>query len=163
MIDRYTRPEMGHIFSLENKYAIWQEIEVLACEAQAELGKIGISKDEAQWIRDHANFEKANIISPPASIRNEPPRSTVPPEIVTFPLHSIINVAPFSMITPSSIHTSPPDSNVRVPDFKTTSPSVRFVSTALPMWTLFTCKYWEERSVSFCRYSVAMYGMALCL
>ena len=26
MIDRYTRPEMGHIFSLENKYAIWQEI-----------------------------------------------------------------------------------------------------------------------------------------
>ena len=42
MIDRYTRPEMGHIFSLENKYAIWQEIEVLACEAQAELGKIGI-------------------------------------------------------------------------------------------------------------------------
>ena len=40
MIDRYTRPEMGHIFSLENKYAIWQEIEVLACEAQAELKKI---------------------------------------------------------------------------------------------------------------------------
>lgn len=34
MIDRYTRPEMGHIFSLENKYAIWQEIEVLACEAR---------------------------------------------------------------------------------------------------------------------------------
>lgn len=61
MIDRYTRSEMGHIFSLENKYAIWQEIEVLACEAQAELGKIGISKDEAQWIRDHANFEKAKV------------------------------------------------------------------------------------------------------
>ena len=61
MIDRYTRPEMGHIFSLENKYAIWQEIEVLACEAQAELGEIGISKDEAQWIRDHANFEKAKV------------------------------------------------------------------------------------------------------
>ena len=61
MIDRYTRPEMGHIFSLENKYAIWQEIEVLACEAQAELGKIGISKNEAQWIRDHANFEKAKV------------------------------------------------------------------------------------------------------
>ena len=50
MIDRYTRPEMGHIFSLENKYAIWQEIEVLACEAQAELGKIGISKEEQKHI-----------------------------------------------------------------------------------------------------------------
>ena len=38
MVDRYTGKEMGHIFSLENKYAVWQEIEVLACEAQAELG-----------------------------------------------------------------------------------------------------------------------------
>lgn len=61
MIDRYTRPEMGHIFSLENKYAIWQEIEVLACEAQAELGKCGITKEEAQWIRDHAKFNKEEV------------------------------------------------------------------------------------------------------
>ena len=43
MIDRYTRPEMGHIFSLDNKYAIWQEIEVLACEAHAEIGESGIT------------------------------------------------------------------------------------------------------------------------
>ena len=42
MIDRYTRPEMGHVFSLQNKYAVWQKIEVLACEAHAELGEIGI-------------------------------------------------------------------------------------------------------------------------
>ena len=61
MIDRYTRPEMGHIFSLENKYAIWQEIEVLACEAHAELGTIGITREEAQWIRDHAAFNKAEV------------------------------------------------------------------------------------------------------
>lgn len=61
MIDRYTRPEMGHIFSLENKYAIWQEIEVLACEAQAELGKIGITKEEAAWIREHAAFDKEEV------------------------------------------------------------------------------------------------------
>ncbi|AEB06164.1 Adenylosuccinate lyase [Coriobacterium glomerans PW2] len=56
MIDRYTRPEMGAVFSLENKYAIWQEIEVLACEAQAELGVIGITRREAAWIREHAAF-----------------------------------------------------------------------------------------------------------
>ena len=56
MIDRYTRPEMGHIFSLENKYAIWQEIEVLACEAHAEMGRIGITPEEATWIREHASF-----------------------------------------------------------------------------------------------------------
>ncbi len=61
MIDRYTRPEMGHIFSLENKYAIWQEIEVLACEAHAEMGKIGITREEAQWIRDHATFDRAEV------------------------------------------------------------------------------------------------------
>ena len=44
MIDRYTQPAMGHIFSLENKYNVWKEIEVCACEAQAELGLIGITK-----------------------------------------------------------------------------------------------------------------------
>ncbi|MEE1158309.1 MAG: adenylosuccinate lyase [Atopobiaceae bacterium] len=61
MIDRYTRPEMGHIFSLENKYAIWQEIEVLACEAHAEMGKIGITREEAAWIREHASFSKDEV------------------------------------------------------------------------------------------------------
>ena len=61
MIDRYTRPEMGRIFSLENKYAIWQEIEVLACEAHAELGESGITKKEAKWIRDHAAFDRAEV------------------------------------------------------------------------------------------------------
>ena len=61
MIDRYTRPEMGNIFSLENKYAIWQEIEVLACEAHAEMGVIGITREEAAWIRAHAHFEKEEV------------------------------------------------------------------------------------------------------
>ena len=61
MIDRYTRPEMGHIFSLENKYRIWQEIEVLACEAHAEMGKIGITREEAAWIREHADFNKDEV------------------------------------------------------------------------------------------------------
>ncbi|MFC2629327.1 MAG: adenylosuccinate lyase, partial [Lancefieldella rimae] len=61
MIDRYTGKEMGHIFSLENKYAIWQEIEVLACEAQAELGTIGITREEAAWIRAHANFNREEV------------------------------------------------------------------------------------------------------
>ncbi len=61
MIDRYTGKKMGHIFSLENKYAIWQEIEVLACEAQAELGNIGITREEAAWIRSHANFDRVEV------------------------------------------------------------------------------------------------------
>lgn len=56
MIERYTLPEMGHIWSLENKFDVWKEIEVLACEAQAELGQYGITADEAAWIRAHADF-----------------------------------------------------------------------------------------------------------
>ncbi len=61
VIDRYTRPEMGRIFSLQNKFEIWKEIEILACEAQAELGQVGITRDEAAWIREHAHFEVERI------------------------------------------------------------------------------------------------------
>lgn len=61
MIDRYTLPEMGHIWDFQNKFDIWREIEVLACEAQAELGAIGITAEEAQWIRDHAAADAARI------------------------------------------------------------------------------------------------------
>jgi adenylosuccinate lyase len=56
MINRYTRPEMGALWEPQNKFNIWKEIEVLACEAQAELGKSGITREEAAWIREHANF-----------------------------------------------------------------------------------------------------------
>ena len=56
-----TRPAMGRIWELENKFEIWKEIEVLACEAQAELGQAGITKEEARWIRDHACFTVAEI------------------------------------------------------------------------------------------------------
>lgn len=56
MINRYTRSAMGKIWSKQNKFQIWQDIEVLACEAEAELGKTGITADDAKWIRDHAGF-----------------------------------------------------------------------------------------------------------
>ena len=59
MIERYTRPDMGRIWSLQNKFAIWQEIEVLACEAQAELGVI--PKQAAEEIRAKAGFDVARI------------------------------------------------------------------------------------------------------
>jgi len=40
MIPRYTRPEMGAIWKDENKFRIWLDIELAACEAQHKLGKI---------------------------------------------------------------------------------------------------------------------------
>ena len=61
MIERYTRPAMGAIWEMQNKFEIWKEIEVLACEAQAELGKAGITREEAAWIREHADFTVERI------------------------------------------------------------------------------------------------------
>ena len=52
---------MGKIWQPENKFAIWKEIELLACEAQAELGQCGITKEEAAWIRAHADFRVERI------------------------------------------------------------------------------------------------------
>ena len=51
MINRYTRPAMGAIWELQNKFSIWKEIEILACEAQAELGAAGITKEEVAYLK----------------------------------------------------------------------------------------------------------------
>lgn len=59
MIARYTRPVMGKIWTEENKYQTWLEIEILACEAMAELG--AIPKEAASVIREKAKFEVARI------------------------------------------------------------------------------------------------------
>ncbi|MBI3301141.1 MAG: adenylosuccinate lyase [Deltaproteobacteria bacterium] len=40
MIERYTRPAMGRIWTEENKLAKWLEVELLACEALAERGEV---------------------------------------------------------------------------------------------------------------------------
>ena len=40
MIERYTRPVMGQIWSEENKFAKWLEVELLACEGLAEHGEV---------------------------------------------------------------------------------------------------------------------------
>jgi len=59
MIPRYTRPEMGKIWTDENKFKTWLDIELLACEAQAELGVI--PKDAIKVIREKAKFDVKRI------------------------------------------------------------------------------------------------------
>ena len=54
MIDRYTRPEMGAIWTEENKFKAWLEVEILADEAWAELGVI--PKEDVAKIRQNASF-----------------------------------------------------------------------------------------------------------
>lgn len=55
MIDRYTREEMGTIWSEENKYKAWLEVEILACEAWSELG--AIPTDDVKKLRKNASFD----------------------------------------------------------------------------------------------------------
>ena len=59
MIERYTRPEMGRIWTLENKYHKWLQVELAACEALAEAGRIPLS--DLQTIREKADFEVGRI------------------------------------------------------------------------------------------------------
>ncbi len=59
MIPRYSRPEMAAIWTPENKFKIWFEIEAHACDAQAELGVIPKAAAAAVWER--GAFEVARI------------------------------------------------------------------------------------------------------
>ena len=53
MIPRYARPEMVDIWTAEQRFAIWLEIETLAMEALAEgkFGTLGLEAQEALWQR----------------------------------------------------------------------------------------------------------------
>ena len=59
MIDRYTRPEMGAVWTDENRFRAWLEVEILACEAWAELGEI--PKEDVKKIRENASFDVNRI------------------------------------------------------------------------------------------------------
>lgn len=59
MIDRYTRPEMGSIWTEENKFKAWLEVEILACEAWSELGVI--PKEDVVKLRQNASFSIERI------------------------------------------------------------------------------------------------------
>lgn len=59
MIDRYTRPEMGAIWTEENRFKAWLEVEILACEAWSEIGDI--PKEDVQKIREKASFDIERI------------------------------------------------------------------------------------------------------
>jgi len=54
MIRRYTRPEMGKIWSEEEKFRAWLKVEILACEAWAEKRKI--PKTALREIKEKADF-----------------------------------------------------------------------------------------------------------
>ncbi|EAD1189275.1 adenylosuccinate lyase [Listeria monocytogenes] len=59
MLERYTRKEMGNIWTVQNRYQAWLEVEILACEAWAELGDI--PKEDVAKIRANAKFDVDRI------------------------------------------------------------------------------------------------------
>ncbi|HEO8419470.1 adenylosuccinate lyase [Niallia sp. FSL W8-0635] len=59
MIDRYTRPEMGKIWTEENRFKAWLEVEILACEAWVKLGEI--PAEDVKKIRENASFDIERI------------------------------------------------------------------------------------------------------
>ena len=58
MLERYTRPEMGSVWSEENRFRAWLEVEILACEAWAQLGVIPWADVEKMCIRDSHGGER---------------------------------------------------------------------------------------------------------
>src|SRR6267142_2550569 len=59
MIDRYTLPEMGALWSEENKFQKWLEVELAVCEVHAEMGTI--PRDALEQIKSRAKFSVARI------------------------------------------------------------------------------------------------------
>ncbi|NJB68045.1 adenylosuccinate lyase [Desulfobaculum xiamenense] len=60
MIERYTRPEMGSLWTLENKLRVWLEVEVAVCEAWCRLGIV--PEDDMKVIREKADFDVDRVL-----------------------------------------------------------------------------------------------------
>ncbi|WP_018923603.1 adenylosuccinate lyase [Salsuginibacillus kocurii] len=69
MIERYTREEMGSIWTEENRYNAWLEVEIAACEAWAKLGDI--PEEDVKKIRAHASFAVERIHEIEAETRHD--------------------------------------------------------------------------------------------
>src|ERR671914_59963 len=59
MIERYTLPEMGALWSEENKFRKWLDVEIAVCEVHAEMGTI--PRDALEQIKTRAKFSVERI------------------------------------------------------------------------------------------------------
>lgn len=69
MIPRFSRPDMSAIWEQENKYRLWMEVEMLACEAQESIGAIpaGVTAK----IRSKARFDAKRIDEIEREVRHD--------------------------------------------------------------------------------------------
>ncbi|KRM87835.1 adenylosuccinate lyase [Lacticaseibacillus thailandensis] len=59
MIDRYSRNAMAQVWSEQNKYAAWLEVEILAVEAHAQIGVVPTA--DAAAVRAHASVDADEV------------------------------------------------------------------------------------------------------
>jgi adenylosuccinate lyase len=69
LIERYTLPEMGELWTETYKLKTWLQVEVAVCEAQAELGKI--PEAAVAQIKAKANFDPKRVLEIEAEVRHD--------------------------------------------------------------------------------------------
>jgi len=60
MIDRYSRPEMAALWTLDARYGAWLEVELAVCEAWTQLGVI--PEADMRTIREKARFDTNRVL-----------------------------------------------------------------------------------------------------
>ena len=69
MIARYASPEMTRIWSDENRFRFWLEVETTVCEVRAELGQI--PAEAARAIRQRGGFDTARVLEIEATVQHD--------------------------------------------------------------------------------------------
>ncbi|MDB9495956.1 adenylosuccinate lyase [Spirulina major CS-329] len=69
MIERYTLPEMGQLWTDAYKFKTWLQVEIAVCEAQAELGYI--PAEAVEEIKAKADFDPDRILEIEAEVRHD--------------------------------------------------------------------------------------------
>ncbi|MDB9302837.1 adenylosuccinate lyase [Nodularia spumigena] len=69
MIERYTLPEMGNLWTETYKLTTWLQVEIAVCEAQAELGYI--PSQAVEEIKAKANFDPKRVLEIEAEVRHD--------------------------------------------------------------------------------------------
>jgi adenylosuccinate lyase len=69
VIERYTLPEMGNLWTEAYKLKTWLQVEIAVCEAQAELGYI--PTEAVEEIKAKANFDPKRVLEIEAEVRHD--------------------------------------------------------------------------------------------
>lgn len=69
MIQRYSRDELAKIWSDENKFRIWLNVEILACEAQCKLGNLPAKS--LSVIKNKAKFDTKRVLKIEETVKHD--------------------------------------------------------------------------------------------